>query len=389
MVRALQEQQVRIGKQHASLSVFTRALAHDLREPVRTLIAFSDMLRDGAAADGKRETYLRFIGESASRMGKLIDSVSHYTRLDAPDVAERSPCNLSQIIDEVRQNLAFIIAERRATVVHGPLPEVIAHPVHMRQLFQNLVANAIAHNAPGITVTISHAIIDGHGVFTVADDGIGIPQDELEQVFQPFHRLVHDNESTGLGLAICQRIVATYGGEIGCIPANGATFRFTMPEADPQALLDDDGAEESSAVANVLIVDDREADLELTELALFTRPKLRCNLQSVRDGREAFRVLSAPDSAVDLVLLDINMPDVDGFRLLEQIRDDEALHDMRVIMCSGSDYEPDQKRSIELGAAGYLLKPPRLASFRDIVSGLPGLRLVDEETGMALIRCTG
>ncbi|WP_395396792.1 hybrid sensor histidine kinase/response regulator [Novosphingobium sp. BL-8A] len=386
MVVALQEQQARISKQHASLSVFTRALAHDLREPVRTLMSFSELLRDGVGDGAKQDTYLRFIGESASRMGKLIDSVSQYTRLDAPEVIERTSCNLAEIIDEVRQNLAFIIEDRRATVMHGPLPDLIAHPVHLRQLFQNLVANAISHNAPGITVTIGHSVADGHGIFTVADDGIGIPQDELEHVFRPFHRLVHNNESSGLGLAICQRIVATYGGEIGCVPSKGATFRFTLPEAEQPTLPGGDDEGTSSPIANVLIVDDREADLELTELALFTRPKLRCNLLSVRDGREAYRLLTAPESVVDLILLDINMPDVDGFRLLEQIRGDDDLHDMNVIMCSGSDYEPDQKRSFELGAVGYLLKPPRLANFRDILSGLPGLRLVDEEAGMALVR---
>jgi CheY-like chemotaxis protein len=140
------------------------------------------------------------------------------------------------------------------------------------------------------------------------------------------------------------------------------------------------------AMANVLIVDDREADLEMTEIALFRRPKLRCNLQSARDGREAHRLLTTPGAAVDLVLLDINMPDVDGFRLLEQIKEDEALRDVLVIMCSGSNHEPDQERAAALGASGYLLKPPRFSSFRDILMEQPALRLRDESNGMCLMR---
>lgn len=390
MVHTLQEQRARISEQHTSLGVFTRALAHDLREPVRTLIAFSDLLRQGTEDEGdggSQSTYLRYIGESAERMGSLIDSVSRYTRLDAPGDSEHSLCMLADVIADVRQNLARIIAERNATLVHGSLPGLIADPVHLRQLFQNLIANAILHNDPGVTVTIGHAMIEGRSNFFVSDDGAGIPESQREQIFQPFRRLVHSNDSCGLGLAICRRIVALYRGRIGCesSPGKGAAFYFSLPEArQPGALVENEMPE----MANVLIVDDREADLELTELALFRRPKLRCNLRSVRDGREAHSILSAPDNDVDLILLDINMPDVDGFSLLEEIRDDDALRDVMVIMCSGSDFEPDQRRSVELGAAGYLLKPPRFASFRDIVASRPGLRLQDDGTGMTLIRST-
>lgn len=385
MVRTLQGQQLRISEQHASLGVFTRALAHDLREPVRTLISFSDLLRDGPDDVDRHERYLRYIGESAARMGALIDSVSQFTRLDAPEHNEHSACMLAEVIVDVCQNLDRIVTERGATLVHGHLPGLVADPVHLRQLFQNLIANAILHNEPGVTVTIGHEIVDGRSSFFVRDDGAGIPEGQFEQIFQPFRRLGHRNESSGLGLAICRRIVSLYGGRIGCesLPGSGATFRFSLPDAEQPGTAMEDDVEE---MANVLIVDDREADLELTELALFTRPKLRCHLHSARDGREAHRILSASGKDVDLILLDINMPDVDGFKLLEEIREDAALRGVMVIMCSGSDYEPDQRRSAELGAAGYLLKPPRFANFRDIVVSQPGLSLLDDGSGLTLVR---
>lgn len=390
MVHTLQEQQARISEQHASLGVFTRALAHDLREPVRTLIAFSDLLRpdpeERNREESKQDTYLRYIHESAARMGSLIDSVSRYTRLDAPEQDEHSLCIIADVIADVRQNLARIIEDRKATIVHDALPGLIADPVHLRQLFQNLIANAILHNEPGVTVTIGQGIVDGSSVYFVSDDGAGIPEGQTAQIFQPFHRLVHCNDASGLGLAICRRIVTLYGGQIGCAssPGSGATFHFTLPDALPPGSSDMNG--ESPEIANVLIVDDREADVELTELALFRRPKLHCHLHSARDGRAARNILTASDNAVDLILLDINMPDVDGFSLLEEIRRDTALRDVMVIMCSGSDYEPDQRRSVELGAAGYLLKPPRFATFKDIVGSRPGLRLQDDGSGLTLIR---
>lgn len=405
LVSTLQEQKLRISEQHMSLGVFTRALAHDLREPVRTLVAFSELLRQGPDANAgegqadKQDTYLRYIGESAERMGSLIDSVGQYTRLDAPERSGHSLCMVADVIADVRGNLSRIITERDAKIVHGPLPGLMADPVHLRQLFQNLIANAILHNAPGVTVTIGQAMDDTGGTtFFVSDDGLGIPTDQSEQIFQPFRRLVDRNDSSGLGLAICRRIVALYGGAIACMaaPNSGATFRFTLPEAEQPGgsaqaavqggALTDPDASEAATMATVLIVDDREADLELTEMALLRRPRLRCNLRTTREGREAARILSDPGNDVDLVLLDINMPDVDGFSLLTQIRHDDALVRLPVIMCSGSDHEPDQRRSVELGAAGYLLKPPRFSSFRDIVAGQASLRLLDDGTGLTLMR---
>ncbi|MFT4053635.1 MAG: hybrid sensor histidine kinase/response regulator [Novosphingobium sp.] len=410
MVHTLQEQQARISEQHASLGVFTRALAHDLREPVRTLIAFSDLLRpepeergrnEGQREESRQAAYLRYIGESAARMQALIDSVGRYTRLDAPGEADHSLCSVPDVIDEVCQSLARIVEDRGATIIYGALPGLVADSVHLRQLFQNLIANAVLHNEPGVTVTIGECLVDGQPGFFVSDDGAGIPEAQREQIFEPFQRLVHRNDASGLGLAICRRIVALYGGRIGCVSprAGGATFHFTLPEAQQgEALKMDDeepdmdmamSADATPEVANVLIVDDREADLELTELALFRRPRLRCHVRSVRDGRAAQQILSTPGNDVDLILLDINMPDVDGFRLLENLRGEDALRDVMVIMCSGSDHEPDQRRSAELGAAGYLLKPPRFASFRDIVATRPGLRLQDDADGLTLIRTGG
>ncbi|MGH6746328.1 ATP-binding protein [Novosphingobium sp.] len=389
MVHRLQEQQRRISEQHASLGVFTRALAHDLREPVRTLMSFSDLLRetpeDEPASSDRQATYFRFIGESAARMGMVIDSVSQYTRLDVQDEPERLTCNLADIVEDVRQNLARIIAERGTVLIHAALPDLVADAVQLRQLLQNLIANAILHNEGPVTVTIAHDIVEGRDRFSVSDNGVGIRPSEIDQVFQPFRRLVRSNESSRLGLAICRRIVALYGGKICCSATrgNGATFLFTLPDAAFHTPCDLEGRSES--IATVLIVDDREADLELIELALFKRPGYFATCAApATDARSIACSLQGTD--IDLILLDINMPDVDAFRLLEQIREDERLRDMLVIMCSGSDYRPAQRRSVELGAAGYLLKPPHFSSFRDIVAGQPGPRLIEDESGLTLFR---
>jgi CheY-like chemotaxis protein len=130
-----------------------------------------------------------------------------------------------------------------------------------------------------------------------------------------------------------------------------------------------------AVLANILLVDDRDDDLELTRIALFKRPRLRCNLQIARDGREAYGLLTGTQATIDLMLLDINMPDVNGFELLERVRGDASLRRTTIVMCSGSDYEPDQRRAFGLGAAGYLIKPPRFTQLKNIIDRLPSLRL--------------
>jgi signal transduction histidine kinase len=186
-------------------------------------------------------------------MGMVIDSVSQYTRLDVQDEPERLTCNLADIVEDVRQNLARIIAERGTVLIHAALPDLVADAVQLRQLLQNLIANAILHNEGPVTVTIAHDIVEGRDRFSVSDNGVGIRPSEIDQVFQPFRRLVRSNESSRLGLAICRRIVALYGGKICCSATrgNGATFLFTLPDAAFHTPCDLEGRSES--IATVLI----------------------------------------------------------------------------------------------------------------------------------------
>lgn len=143
--------------------------------------------------------------------------------------------------------------------------------------------------------------------------------------------------------------------------------------------------ETEAALANVLLVDDREEDLAITRISLFKRPQLNCNLHTARDGREAYDLLTG-SLVIDLILLDINMPDVNGFELLEQIRRNDRLRHITVVMCSGSDYEPDQKRAFTLGAAGYLVKPSSFAQFKAIIDRQSSLILRKNGASINLIR---
>ena len=396
-VEQVQAQAARIQAQHESLEVFARALAHDLKEPVRTVRAFSELI---AAHDDPPETkaaYFELVRKAADRMSMLVDTVFEYTQLDDPARVVRRPCDMNQAFSAASDNLAQLIRERAAVVAARELPQVEAHPAHMMQVLQNLIANAIRHGPPGVHVEVS-CVRDGDDWrFSVADNGYGVAEADAERIFLPFKRLNLNEEGAGLGLPTCRKIIALHGGRIWCEPGNGgATFSFTLPvpASAPAVIRPADAAPAGTSppkgipLANVLLVDDREADVELTRVLLKVRDRMEFNLSVARGGQEALDMLAHADAQgqrIDMVLLDINMPGMDGFEMLERLRGHGSLGNTPVVMCTGSTYDRDIERARELGAAGYMVKPPSLDQLRPLLTSIPAVTLC-ADTGRRLLR---
>jgi CheY-like chemotaxis protein len=231
----------------------------------------------------------------------------------------------------------------------------------------------------------------------VADNGPGIDDGLREKIFEPFKRLTTEGGGLGLGLAICKRIVELHGGKIWHEPApgTGSLFCFTLAKAEAEATTaaaatriaqapTADG--EQGRLANILLVDDSEADRELTRILLIEQGGVRCNLLTACDAGEAMTTLTAHDPPVDLVLLDINMPGVDGFEFLKQIRGKTALRDLPVVMCTTSGYDRDMDQAKALGASGYLQKPTDLRQLRPALDKIAHIRVAPVEHGYAIFR---
>ncbi len=391
-VAELEVQTRHIQAQHDSLEVFTHALAHDLKEPVRTVRAFSDMIANHAGSPEETATYFDFICKAADRMAMLVDTVFAYTQLHDPSRMPKTAVAMDKVFAGASANLGRLIVDHHATVTASPLPTLQAHSVHIGQVVQNLIANAISHNRDGIHVHVSAEDAGGYWQFRVQDDGAGIAPEDQVRIFQPFKRLNLTEEGAGLGLSICTKIVELHGGRIWCesTPGAGAAFLFTLPKSpgdvagQAPAKAADRGAPirlANGKLANVLLVDDRESDIELTRVLLRDRDKMDFNLQVARGGAEALKRLAeahANDEAIDLILLDINMPGMDGFETLMRVRQDDALKQTPVVMCTGSTYDKDMERAETLGAAGYMLKPASLAQLRPMMQNLGGLCLTPE-----------
>jgi signal transduction histidine kinase len=395
--------QKRTQDQRVSLEIFTHALAHDLKEPVRSMRSFLDRITDWRSLSEKSQKSFHYVSKAADRMNALIDAVYLYTRLDGGDEMEKTSCGIADILDEVWENLSRLIEERRATLSYGALPRVNANRVQMIQLFQNFVANAIRHCDRPVTIQVDFEDDRDGWRLAVRDDGPGIAGGDLEKIFDPFKRFSQrkgDEPGLGLGLAINRKIVESHGGKIWCesTPGEGTCFLMTLPKemavttevpgflpiASP-----DRPAGRARSPARILLVDDNEWDIELNRHMLVEEGSLYCDVLTACDGREALAALqqaAVEGKPIDLLLLDINMPVMSGFELLAHMSKQKRQLYPLIVMCSTSGSDLDRRKASSFGVTGYMTKPARFSALKDIINKGKTLRLSQEGEDYVLLR---
>ncbi len=230
----------KLARSNKELEHFAYIASHDLQEPLRMIGSFLQLLslEYGERLDDAGREYVRFAVDGAARMRELIDDLLTYSRVDRKG-KPFLPTNMEEVLDGVLLDLGQGIAEAGADVTRDPLPVIRADALQMMQLLQNLVKNAIKfRGAAAPRVHVSAARGDGEWVFSVADNGIGIEPRYRKKIFVIFQRLHTRDEypGTGIGLAVCQRIVERHGGRIWVEsePGAGATFLFAIPDDPPE-----------------------------------------------------------------------------------------------------------------------------------------------------------
>jgi light-regulated signal transduction histidine kinase (bacteriophytochrome) len=240
MMRSLQESQTELARSNAELERFAYVASHDLREPLRTITGFLGLLsrRYGWRLDDEGRKFLDHAVGGAKRMDALIAELLEYSRTGRGETTPE-PTDLAGAWSVAVRNLSAAIADADADVTCGPLPVVMADRGEMVQLLQNLLGNAVKYGGPGARIHAEAIRRGGEWEISISDDGPGIDPRHHERVFvllQRLHR--HDEiEGTGMGLAICKKIVEGHGGAIWVDSerGEGATFRFTLPAAEPRA----------------------------------------------------------------------------------------------------------------------------------------------------------
>ena len=223
-----------LEKKNNELEQFAYIASHDLQEPLRTVTSFAELLNleYRGKLDDDADTYLNFILESTNRMRDLIHGLLEYSILGKGRTVEKVDCN--EILKFVLEDFHGVIAAKQGRIESGPLPTLNAYPIELKQLFENLISNALKYNREGVPpiINISSQKQDGTWVFKFKDNGIGINEKFYEKIFVIFKRLHNkqDYDGTGIGLALCRKIVELHNGKIWVesIPHKGSEFYFTI-----------------------------------------------------------------------------------------------------------------------------------------------------------------
>jgi PAS domain S-box-containing protein len=232
-------------KKHASdlaisnkeLEEFAYVASHDLQEPLRMVTGFLGQIEKkySDVIDDKGKRYIHFAMDGAKRMRQIILDLLEFSRVGRTEDVE----NYIDLIDTVREVILLCqkqIKETKAIVRFENLPSLVTHKTPLRQVFQNLISNSLKYHIKGITplINISAEENETHWQFAISDNGIGIEEEYFNKIFVIFQRLHNKDEysGTGIGLAVCKKIIENLGGKIwlASVPGKGTTFYFTLPK---------------------------------------------------------------------------------------------------------------------------------------------------------------
>ena len=359
-------------------SAFLANMSHELRTPMNAIIAFSNFLKDPYLSVEKRDEYINYITTAGDTLLNLVDDIIDSAKIESKQLTiNRVKCNITDLLFELREIFNEIRGRKQRSHIEIKLSEasrkedvyIITDPFRLKQVLSNLLENALKYTTEGY-VEFGYVLQEGSVTFFVKDTGIGIPKDKFEYIFQRFSQIeytVKDSfRGTGLGLSITKNLVELLGGTIWVESemGTGSTFYFTIPsekiESEPRPFGKDkkkvkyDKAQMFDwSNKNVLVAEDEDLNFKVLESVL-TRAK--ANVWRAKDGVEAIEVCQA--TTIDLVLMDIQMPRMDGYAATRKIK--QFNKNLPVIAQTSYAMAGERENCLAAGCDDYLSKPLNL-----------------------------
>jgi len=370
-------------KANRAKSDFLSGMSHELRSPLNAILGFAQLMEsDSPPPPPDQKENIAQILQAGWHLLKLINEILDLAKIESGKVSmSAEPVSVADVMRDC-QAIMESQAQQRGIQITFPHVNstwfVHADQTRVKQILINLLSNAIKYNSECGTVEVTCAATAPHRIrLSIRDTGAGLLPEELAQLFQPFNRLRQESgaeEGTGIGLVVARQLVELMGGEMGVqsTVGTGSVFWFELtktdaPEFAVEAIKTIDLAEpktpEGAPLRKLLYVEDNPANLRLVEQLIARRPDLR--LVTAVNGR--LGIEAALTSQPEMILMDINLPDINGFEAMKILHENPATAHIPVVALSANAMPRDIERGLQAGFFRYLTKPIQIMEFMDML----------------------
>lgn len=368
---------------NAAKSVFLSSMSHELRTPMNAILGFGQLL-ESSDIDEHHKNDVREILRAGTHQLNLINEILDLSKIESGRIdISIEPIMISTVVQTCRSLMAPLIEKRELSfeIQSGCDTDlcVAADPTRLTQIVLNLFSNAVKYNREKGSIMVRYEEVDTHRVrLEVRDTGIGIPPEDQDEIFKPFFRVGRssaETEGTGIGLSISKRLVDNMGGAIGfeSVPNQGTTFWVELEKADMVESRSADGKEKdlslkevksrNSEEPRILYIEDNVANIKLVEKIIDRRADV--GLVSVQQPGTGIRMAKTISPVI--VLVDVNMPEMDGFEVLRRLRENPQTASIPVIAVSANVMAEDMSKAAEAGFDGYITKPIDINTFNQTI----------------------
>ncbi len=370
-------------------SRFLANMSHELRTPLNSIINFTRILSAGmrGPVNEGQVDYLNRVHASGEHLLGLINDILDLSKIEAGRMdLHLEPCNLERLLEGIMSTAIGLVKDKPVVLqqeIAPDLPTVSIDATRIRQVLLNLLSNAAKFTDAG-TITVRAMFEKPSIVISVTDTGIGIPADKIESIFDEFRQVddgsARSYEGTGLGLAICKRLIEMHHGHISVesTPGVGSTFSFSLLAQPPCCDIPPCYELDTKNGIPVLVIDDDPCSIEIVSSYLQRDGYAVYGIQDSQTVLDKARQMTPA-----VIILDILMPNLDGWNLLTAFKQDADLKTIPIILYSIMD---EQQRGFTLGASAYLIKPIDEDLLRETVANVVGpqatILVVDDDPNM-------
>ena len=359
----VKERTIELEKAISVKTEFLNNMSHEIRTPIHGFVGISEGLdlNWNYYSDREKHLFTKEIVKNAKRLSLLIGNLLDLSKFhEGKMILDFSTFNISDaILEIISEANDLYIKDSGIKIKFIKKQEIFinADKERIAQLLRNLFINAIKFSPKNSKILVTLICSSKEIHFAIYDHGIGIPENEIEYIFNSFTQSTRTKTKaggTGLGLSICQEIIKNHGGTIWATSNKniGSTFHFTLPFF-PKIKVSK-ALNPSDILANVLIIDDEPSSLYLMELILAST---NCKLIKIPGAIEGLKILNENQENIDLIFLDLMIPDMHGLNVLKKIKQDPKTKHIPVIIQSGLSNNEEKQKCLKLGAASFITKP--------------------------------